>query len=127
MTLYLFLSIENPDYGQLEGTSCKRRLLVSGCVEFTKVHPLYASFFFLGAASCPWMHLTNWRRSIRFLVFPTSRDAYLAWLMVSSSSSKPAILHFSDPYSIFISLSLTIAKKGSQILRTHVIKLSPQR
>ena len=62
MALHLFLSIENSDYGAILRYSCKMRLLFSVCVEFTKLHPLYDSLLFLGAASCPWRHLTNWWR-----------------------------------------------------------------
>ena len=62
MALHLFLSIENSGYGAVLRYSCKMRLLSSACVEFNKLHPLYDSLLFLGAA-CPWRHPTNWWRS----------------------------------------------------------------
>ena len=62
MGLHLFLPIENSGYGAVLRYPCKTRLLSSACVEFNKLHPLYDSLLFLGAA-CPWRHPTNWWRS----------------------------------------------------------------
>ena len=103
MALHLFLSIENSDYGTILRYSCKMRLLFSGCVEFTRLHPLYDSLLFLGATSCPWRHLTNWWRSqdyqrlslgtllINFIVGQEKLVKYkVSWLSRWHSGKEPA-------------------------------------